>query len=118
MLLSPRTHSEINHTVGMASCQFMQVSPYQVGYIQLPYVTNIRAISMWLAPYKDGGYAWEYIFDARSGLGSGWYSFLNTMSSISSGSNWHSTIYVNGIATDAAGLVSATSSASTTYAPW
>ena len=56
--------------------------------------------------------------DARSGLGAGWFSFLNSMSTIHKGSNWRNTVYVNGVATDTAGLVSAASSASYTSAPW
>ena len=87
----------MNRTDQTSSCQYIEVSAYATGYIQLPSVSNIRAISMWFAPYKDGGYAWEYLFDARSGLGSGWFSFLNSLSSMSIGSNWQ-TIYVNGVA--------------------
>eukprot|EP00959_Pyramimonas_sp_CCMP1952_P103538 2165073-Pyramimonas_sp.AAC.1 len=40
------------------------------------------------------------------------------MSTIHHGGNWYGSIYVNGAATNTAGLLSAASSASTTYAPW
>eukprot|EP00959_Pyramimonas_sp_CCMP1952_P250311 5232132-Pyramimonas_sp.AAC.1 len=89
----------------------------------LPYSNNIRALSMWLAPYKDGGYHWEYIFDARTGLGSGHFSFLDWSSGsgsarIDKGSSWRDTIYINGVAATTSNLVASVNSATTTYAPW
>eukprot|EP00959_Pyramimonas_sp_CCMP1952_P342668 7179118-Pyramimonas_sp.AAC.1 len=76
---------------------------------------------MWIAPYKDGGYPWEYIFDARTGLGNGYFSFLDWSSGnahIQKGSDWRDTIYINGVAATTSTLVASVNSATTTYAPW
>jgi len=107
-----------NLTLLMDSCQYIEVPAGSAGYVHLPYASGIRSLSMWFAPYKDLGYSWEYIVDARTGLGSGWFSFLNSMTSIHKGTNWRDTIYVNGVATTTSGLISAITSASYTSAPW
>jgi hypothetical protein len=102
----------------MSSCQYIEVPAGTSGHVQLPHHTGIRSLSMWIAPYKDLGYSWEYMLDARSGLGSGWFAFLNSMSSIHKGSMWSDTVYVNGVASNTAGLVTAASGASYQSAPW
>jgi hypothetical protein len=53
--------------------------------------TTYRSISLWGYQTNSGPSGWKYLFDARSGMGSGW--FANN----SQGSNWSSTMYINGV---------------------
>jgi hypothetical protein len=52
--------------------------------------TTYRSISLWGYHTNSGPSSWKYLFDARAGMGSGW--FANN----SQGSNWSSTMYING----------------------
>ena len=52
--------------------------------------TTFRSISLWGYHTNSGPSNWKYLFDARPGMGSGW--FANN----SQGSYWSSTMYING----------------------
>lgn len=58
-------------------------------------LTNIRSISMWFYYTNTGpNSSWKYLLDARNNMPNSWFVPSNN----SQGSNWSSTVYVNGVA--------------------
>jgi len=61
------------------------------GYLKLPTMNNVRSISLWARLTNFAHDHWVYLLDARSGLGSGWFTAKGL------GGDW-SKLYVNGAA--------------------
>ncbi|MCW1949439.1 MAG: DUF2341 domain-containing protein [Candidatus Shapirobacteria bacterium] len=58
-------------------------------YLKLPTINNIRSISMWTF-IRSGQTVWNYLFDARTGLGGGYFADGGI------GGNW-TKMYINGV---------------------
>jgi len=52
--------------------------------------TTYRSLSLWAYKTDAGPSTWKYLFDARSGMGNGWFANQGQ------GTNWSATMYVNG----------------------
>jgi len=55
-------------------------------HVHLPSVSGIKAVSLWINMNgAQDAYLWDYLFDARTGLSSGWFATLNNRMSVGSG---------------------------------
>ena len=61
-------------------------------YLITQTITTYKTLCFWIN-WTDTAATWEYLIDARPGMGGGWF----VPSSLSQGSDWKSTFYVNGV---------------------
>lgn len=73
-LLSPAAATPVA-VDGASGEVYADLVPGSNAFIKLPPVSGVRSLSMWFAPYNDGGFPWEYVLDARPGLEGGHFAF-------------------------------------------
>ena len=61
-------------------------------YLVTQTITSYKTLCFWIN-WINTGLGWQYLLDARPGMGGGWF----VPSTNSQGSDWNSTFYVNGV---------------------